>query len=179
MPSLYQLNERMIRVGMLLEESCGELTPEIEAELNDLEETLPRKVEACCKFIRECEGAIDLYKSEIKRISDRQKSLEKSIKTIKDNILNSMRIQNIKKIDAGTFSVNRQNTKAIVTINDETKLMPQYLKAKLDLPASEVPKSLLGRAKLDPDKTAIYEAIQNGGTVIGAELTPNECLRIK
>lgn len=179
MPSLYQLNERMIQVGMLLEESMGELTPEIEAELNALDEAVPRKVEACCQFIRECEGAVELYKSEIKRISERQKTLEKSIRTIKDNLLCTMRLQGVKKIEAGTFCVNRQNTKAIVTITDETKLLPQYLKAKLDLPASEVPKALMGRARLEPDKTAIYDTIQNGGTVIGAELTPNECLRIK
>ncbi len=72
--SLYKLTQEQELIQWELEESGGELTPELEARLDLTRESLPVKVESRVRWIRSNDASIDALGVEIAKLQARLKS---------------------------------------------------------------------------------------------------------
>lgn len=153
-----QLEERPQRRGLYLitedirqlievidEEFEGELTEEMEKALDGLDMEFAAKVESIVKYSRELMADELKHKTEEVRLAKRRKSIERTIKSLKEYVRNAMSVLEIKKVQAGTFPVRRQNNPVGLEIEDERLIPDEYKDAVIQLPATEVPEELKGK----------------------------------
>ena len=120
------------------------------------------KVESYCKVIKQCQSDIELFKSEIDRLTARKKTAENGVERMKNALLLFMQQTGQDKVKAGTFAVSTATTQA-VNITDENAIPCVYL-------VEQPPKI---------DKLAIKKALKDGENVTGAELINNTGVRIR
>lgn len=159
MATLYELTETAKALYELLQ------TEEIDEQtfIDTLEAMgAGEKVESYCKVIKQCQSDIELFKSEIDRLTARKKTAENGVDRMKAALLMFMQQTGQDKVKAGTFAVSTATTQA-VQITDENAIPRDYL-------VEQPPKI---------DKIGIKKALKNGETVTGAELVNNEGVRIR
>lgn len=83
---------------------------EREKYLNLIEDGFDEKAENIVKFIKNLDADVKALKDEEKRLAEKRKSKENSIKWLKFYLQNNMEMLNKKKIKAGLFNVNIQKT---------------------------------------------------------------------
>lgn len=159
--NIYQITTEQQRINELLEESGGELTPEIEEALLINEENLLTKVENYAYSIRKYEGASDNIAEEIKRLQALKRTADNTIERLKENIGNAMISFNRPKLDVGTFRLSFRKSE-MVTIEECTELPERYQKVKIDY-----------------DRTALKNDIKNGISIPGVYLIEKQNLQIK
>lgn len=76
--TLYRLAEEHVALYAELEESGGELTPEIEARLAALAEALPRKVDGWAGFLRSLAAYADALEAEERELAARRRIARKA-----------------------------------------------------------------------------------------------------
>ncbi|MCS8613767.1 siphovirus Gp157 family protein [Streptococcus thermophilus] len=126
----------------------------------DWEHDFSEKIENCIKIIRNKEGRIEAYKSEIKRLQNLKASEEKAIEKIKERVSEAMRLTKHDKVETNLFKVGFRKSKAVIV--DETKLPKEYMKAKWS-----------------PDKETIKELLKNGATIQGAHIEERSNLTVR
>lgn len=82
--TLYAIGEEMEAIHSALAENGGELTDELAAQLDAIEEAFDVKAERTALVIRQLQAQAEVVKSEAKRLSDRAASLEKSAASLKE-----------------------------------------------------------------------------------------------
>lgn len=87
MSTIYGLTDEYINLMNIIEENGGEVTPEIEEELETNEENRNKKFEGYARVLRAWEDEIANGDKEILRIKERQEVLSNSIKSLKNRIL--------------------------------------------------------------------------------------------
>ena len=92
----------------------------------------------------------------------RRKTIENSVKRLKDSLLNYMVSTNEKKVEAGLFTLSLGVSKS-VNVWDDTRLPEEYL-------IPQQPKT---------DKTAIGKALKDGKVIDGAELVENPYITLR
>lgn len=120
------------------------------------------KVESYCQIIKQFQNDVEMYKSEIDRVTAKKRAAENAIDRMKNALLNFMKQSGQKKVSAGTFIVSTANSQS-VNIIDESKLPKEYL-------IEQPPKV---------DKAGIKKAISGGAVIDGAEIVVNEGVRIR
>jgi chaperonin cofactor prefoldin len=136
----------------------------IQDTLESIEDALEVKVENIVKLMKSIEGDIETFKAEEKRLNERRKSLEKRYENLKQYLFSVLKVNDIKKVKAGTFTVSIQKSPVSANIIDESKIPAKYRTPQPD--------------KID--KTAIVNDLKEGIPVEGAELVENnEHLRIR
>lgn len=118
------------------------------------------KLESYCKIWTQLETDAANYAEEIRRMTERKKTLENNIERMKEAVGTFLRATGQDKAKAGTFTVSFGKSKA-VNVYDETKIPERFLKP-------QPPKI---------DKIAIKDAINAGEIVEGAEIVVNEGVR--
>lgn len=161
--SIFQIGQEFHNLEILLEETGGELTPEVEQALKINEQELSHKAEGYLSIIRRNEAEADIIANEIKRLQELKKVRENKVKALKENVKQAMVLFNVKKIPFATGSITLANSKA-VDITDENSLPEKYITKKL---------------VTAPDKTAIKKAIESGETIEGASIKESPYLLIK
>lgn len=158
MATLYEMTEPVRALYELLEN--GEID---EATYNDTLEAIgvDEKAEGYCRVISQLNLDLDMYLTEIKRLTDRKKTLENSLDRLKRNLLDLYIAGGRQKIKAGTFTISSRKSQS-VDIFDESKLTDEYF-----------------NIQKTPNKTAIKNAIKDGKTVDGANLVERESVQIK
>lgn len=116
----------MARIEAMLEESGGELTPEIEQEMQENEESLRSKVDAYSCVIRKLSAQSLNIGNEIKRLQEMKRTTDNSVKRIKEHILNCMEVWNIKKLEGETSKFYTRDSATIDV--DEEKIIAPYEK---------------------------------------------------
>lgn len=159
MPSLYELTQDMLYLQSLLEE--GEIDEQV---YHDSVEGMcvEGKIENICKFVKNLEHKAAAYGKEIARMSARKKTIENSIKRLKDSMLEHMVTVGHQKVEAGVFSVSVGTAKS-VHVWDETLIPEEYLVHQPD----------------KVDKTAISKALKEGEDVPGAEVVESPYLTLR
>lgn len=159
MSSLYEMTQNVMYLQDLLEN--GEID---EQTYRDSVESMcvDGKLENICKFIKNLEAKATAYKVEEDRMARRRKTIENSVKRLKDSLLNYMVSTNEKKVDAGLFTLSLGVSKS-VNVWDDTRLPEEYL-------IPQPPKT---------DKTAIGKALKDGKVIDGAELVENPYITLR
>ena len=178
MASLYEITESYREVFALLEESEGELTPEIAARLEALDGEYDTKIQNIALFILDLEADKKKIKDEISRLSANAINTQKKIESLSKYVLGSLEFTG-RKVKTHLVSVWAQNSPPSVVIDDLAAIPDCYKTATIKTSLERIPESLRELATVEPSKTAIKEAIDNGEEVPGAHFEWHKHLRIK
>lgn len=151
--NLYEMTEEIRNLYETLAEADAE---DIDQIVSDAIEGIEadKKVEGYCQVIKQLKADAEMLKAEKARIDRKKATAENAIERMRKALTDFMEASHQDKVKAGTFSVSMRETASVNILNEldlpERFLIPQMPKA---------------------DKKAIKEALDNGETVDGAELT--------
>lgn len=127
MSNIYQIQQDLLELFDTIEANEGEITPEIEEELSIKQDEFKDKIQAYTSVIKQLNLDIAGIKEEKTRLSDLQKSKEKTIDRIKDIMSNAILMfgdtakSGTKFIDFGTGKVSLRHSDSIEIDEDGTK----------------------------------------------------------
>lgn len=163
MPSLYDIDSRFNNLMEIAE--LGEIDDEtIAAALAEIDSEFKDKLLNISKYIKHLEATTSGLKQEEERLSKKRKGYERVISLLKNNIYNSMKLKQMIKVEAGTFTLSIKRNPASVIITNEDIVPMEY-------------KTIQAVEKID--KIALKEAMKSGAEIAGARLEQKETLNIK
>jgi hypothetical protein len=162
MANLYEITDKYLKIQSMIED--GELDEQtLKDTLEGIEFDLEEKADNYAKIIKNISSDIEGIKTEQKRLADKGKALESKIKTLKNNLEQSMLMTGKKKFKTQYFSFNVQKNPPSVDIQDESKIPSTYF-------VTQDPKL---------DKKVLLKALKDGQIVEGATIKQTEGLRIR
>ena len=159
MKNLFNIDAELYEVYNEIENNGGEMTPELEATLEITEAERMTKGEGYVYVIKQLRSQADMIKSEIKRLQELAKRYENSADKLADTLLQSVVAHG--QIKTALVTISSRKNKS-VSITDASLLQPEYF-----------------RIKIEPNKTAIKEALESGQEVAGALIVENYSLNIR
>jgi hypothetical protein len=163
MRSLYELTADALAVRDAIEAADGEITPEVEAALAELEAQAEGKLEAFGKLIANWQGEASALKAEEARLASRRKALDNAVTRLKDRARDWLEATGQTKVKAGVWTFAIQASPPSVAVTDQASVPAQYWVTP------------------DPslDRRAILDALKSGEVVPGAEIKTGTHLRIR
>lgn len=164
MTTLYELTDSLLYLQDLME--SGEYDEETLADtMESIELVFEDKADGYAKIMRNFESSVEAIKAEKKRLDDRQKVYENSIKRLKENLRYSMETTGKRKFKTDLFSFSIQKNPSKVVIDNEGFIPP-------DCWIEQAPKI---------DKKKLKEELENGDKLAMqcAHLEQGESLRIR
>ncbi len=159
--TLYHITSEQLRINELLEESGGELTPEIEEALMLNAENFEIKAEGYIESISRYKALAEAADVRIKEMQRIKKTSENIEKRLKERLLQAMVVMDVDKMELGLRKLSIRNTSA-VNITDEAHIPAEYIIIEQKY-----------------DKTRIKDALKNGDVIPGAELVTNKSIQIR
>lgn len=159
---LYEICEELNLIHDELVENDGELTPEIEQLLDELEMGAEQKIEEMCKFIRAAEYEADVRRLEAAKQAKGAKTLEKSAAVCKKIVIEYLRIAGHKFMRTGMFKATRCAAPPQITV----------------VRAEEVPEEAWIPIPDELSRSLLRDWYKEHGEVPGCEITQKESLRI-
>lgn len=160
MQSLYEISQDLLTIYSQLEESGGEITPDIEESLALNDQSFSTKALNYCKFIQSLKATANMFDLEIDRLRAKKERAAKLADTLKNNLAGYMTLSGKDKVDLDLFKLSFRNSKAVSILSE-------------DIPEE------FTRIKIEPDKIKIKEALEAGQFLEFAELQNNKSLQIK
>lgn len=126
MANIYQISKELLSIFDELEENGGELTPELEKQLNITQEEFRDKIKSYSNVVKMLENDIIDIKAEKARLNDLQKSKEKTIERLKKIMIDAVELfgdttkSGSKYLDYGTGKVSIRNTQVVEVEEDIT-----------------------------------------------------------
>lgn len=160
MSTLYELTGQYLALMDIAEEADPDaLRDTLEGISGEIED----KADNYAKVIKNLEGQVSALDVEIKRLQDKKKGKENSIKSIKSSLERSMIVTGKRKFKTLLFSFGIQKNPPSVSVTDEASVPEQFWKQQ------------------EPvlDKKGLIDFIKSNGPVDYAELTQGESLRIR
>ena len=164
MATIFDIEAEQLQLMAMLEESEGELTPELEKMLEVNQYNLEHKAGQYRNSILKNKSDIERAKEEKKRLDAIIKAKERSSEAMSTRLHDAMLLFGIPKIeiDGGVGGVLSFRKSEQVVIEDENKVPEAFRKVTWTL-----------------DKTAIKQAIKDGEDIEGATLQTNMNLQVK
>jgi hypothetical protein len=169
-----ELETLLMRYETLMQETVGEVTPEVEALELEMAEYFKEgqdKVEAACMVIKNLQADAIAADSEAKRLKLRASSIENNVERLKVLTLSAVKV--LGKIKTPRFTIWAQKSKDTVSYSMSPDIMP-------DVFAAMYPN--LSRTVIEFDKKAVQELAKSGAVippeVIAEERPGIEFLRI-
>lgn len=153
MAKLYALAEKYVKLTELIEDALDNLEESgIDEDdlqmfidtLDSIDDSVEVKVENICKFLKNIQGDIDVFKAEEKRIAQRRKSLENKHDGIKGYMESMLRLMGKTEVKANTFTVKFQKSPASVDVINENDVPQEY---KEKVPDKILKKEILAALK--------------------------------
>lgn len=177
---LYEISGQFEEIWAKLEESEGEITPEIEEMMNSIEGAFAEKIDNIIRLVRNESGSVSAIEEEIKRLQSRKKRIESSIDWLKAYVKKNMELAKKTEVKTELFTVRIQRIKDAVDVVASEKVPDQYKSFLLkDVPPHLVEKTLqpyIDLIKVAKDK--VLEDSKKGINIPGIEIRPGTCLRI-
>ena len=163
--TLYEVVQDYLTIQHMMEDP--DLDPQTLADtMEGIEGELEVKADGYAKVIRNMEADIEAIKSEVNRLTDRRKTIEKNIQTLKLALQKSMEITGKTKFKTELFSFGIRNNAPSV-IMDETDIR-------------KIPSEYLRIRDPEVDKSKLKDALKNGVDLSGvAHLEKTTSLSIK
>lgn len=158
--TLYQISEDQRRLNAMLEETGGELTPELEEALAITEANFVTKAENYGKAILHYKQMVAAAKAETDRIKAIQKTCENAIARMEERLRDAMILFDKPKVEMATLKLSLRKSERVV-IDDENNLPADCIVVKTEVSKTEVKRHL------------------KAGETIGAHLEENQSLQIK
>ena len=159
--SLYNITEDQRLINAMLEETGGELTPEIEEAMMVTEENFISKAEAYGATISEYDAQAEACAQEIKRLQAFKKTCENVSKRMKERISDAMMTFDMDKVTAGTFRFSFRKSTAVVVENEE--LIPEeYFRTERTICRKE-----------------LMDALKAGEVIAGAMIETRQTLQMR
>lgn len=163
--SLYQIESEYLEIAEQLQDSGGELTPDLELSLAINKDQLQVKSAGYAYVIKETEAEIKTIDSEIERLNGLKTVRKNSIERLRHAVKSAMELYGIEKIESNLIKITIAKNPASLVIDNES-LIPAKFKKK---------ENVITVLKKD-----ITEALKAGQKVKGAYLeTDKTNLRIK
>lgn len=159
--TLFAISAEQMRINEMLEESGGELTPELEEALIINAENFAIKADGYIASISKYKAMVEAAGEEIKRLQAIKKTFENIEKRLKERLSQGMEVMGYDKIEMGLHKLSFRSSTA-VNVTDESAIPSEYLKVETSV-----------------DKMAVKKALQDGVEVAGAELVTNRNLQIR
>jgi len=103
----------------MLIESYGDITPEIEAQMDWLEQELANKLDGYADFMSYLKGQIDWLKGVAETYRRRALTLENTIKHMKNRVLNALKVAQETKVKTATHSFSHVERTDYVLIHED------------------------------------------------------------
>lgn len=158
--TLYQISEDQRALMAMLEETGGELTPELEEALAITEANFVTKAENYGKAILHYKQMVAAAKAETDRIKAIQKTCENAIARMEERLRDAMILFDKPKVEMATLKLSLRKSERVV-IDDENNLPADCIVVKTEVSKTEVKRHL------------------KAGETIGAHLEENQSLQIK
>lgn len=158
--SLYEIQEEYTGLMLAIEESEGELTPELEAELEINESQIQSKSIAYLSVIRDNEALVLQIEAESKRLAAMKKRSNGLIERLKVALLGAVQLHGDISVGLTKFSTRKS---ASIEVDNVNHLDDKYIVTKVTESA---------------DKTALKAAIKSGEKIEGVRLKENLNLKI-
>ncbi len=159
--TLYNITSEQLRINELLEESGGELTPEIEEALMLNAENFEIKADGYIESISRYKALAEAADVRIKEMQRIKKTSENIEKRLKERLLQAMMVMEVDKMEIGLRKLSIRNTSS-VNITDEAHIPAEYIIIEQKY-----------------DKTRIKDALKSGDVIPGAELVTNKSIQIR
>ena len=164
MVSLYKLTEQQRE----LKEIAGSSDAPAEAfedTFNALEGQFNDKAVSVIHVVQNMDSDVEAIKVEIKRLTDRKKTIENKQNSIREYLRTNMEANDITKIECPLFTITLAKGRDIVVIDDETKIPDEYVDVTV---------------VTKPNKAEILKKLKAGESVEGARIEKSKTsLRIK
>jgi len=105
---LYEIPNAYRILMQQIEESDGELSPEVEQSFDGLQENLETKIDSMCCLVREAESEAESFATEIKRLQARKKVAENRAASLKAYMSKSLQAMELDRIKTPRFSARIQ-----------------------------------------------------------------------
>jgi len=158
--TLYQISEEQRRIDAMLEESCGELTPEIEAALAVNEGNFMEKSRDYGYAILRYKAYVEAIKVEKARLDGLKKTAENAIARMEERLVGAMQQFDRTKIEMDTLKLSLRKSERVI-VDDEAKVPADCIKITTTV-----------------NKTDLKAHIK-AGEDCGAHLEENQSLQIK
>lgn len=163
------LREVPAQITHLVAEYNGEETSdvrrlEIEKVLDGLDETIDRKADAIASIILGLEGAADIMKWEVDRLTRLKKQREGEADRLRRYLGNCLQMLGLDKLDTRYHHFSFRLGESVI-VKDEAQISAQY--------CIEIP------AQLQPDKKLIKTALKSGFEIDGAWIDAKLHLQIR
>ncbi len=162
--SIYQIENEYRLLAENLIESGGELTPEIETQLQIIKADLQNKSVSYSFVIKQLESDISQIDAEVKRLNDLKKARSKTVERLEETLKNAMILFDIQKIESPLVTISLRDSESVEVLHLAI-LSDEYKKTSVPV--------------VSADKIKIKEAIKAGETVEGAILVKNQSIQIK
>ena len=159
--TLYHITSEQLRINELLEESGGELTPEIEEALVLNEHNFVTKSEGYIQTIAKYQALVDAADNIIKEAQRKKRVFDNISKRLKERLQDAMIIMGRDRVEVGIHTLSLRNSVA-VNITEESKIPNEFIKVETSV-----------------DKMKVKEALKRGELIPGAELQTNQSLQIR
>lgn len=159
--NLYQITQEQLRINEMLEESGGELTPELEEALILNESNFITKAEGYIETIAKYKALAEAADVRIKQMQAYKKTAENIEKRLKERLCEAMLTMQHDKVELGTSKISLRSTKS-VNITDAARIPAEFT-----------------IVEVKHDKKRIGDAIKAGELVTGAELVTNYSIQIR
>ena len=171
--TLYQLTAQMRQIEDTLDETGGELTPELEEAWQETGESLSVKVDNYNALIIKMENYAENLAAEIKRLQALKKTADNSLKRVKDHVKDTMIANGMTRLEGAYCKMSLASSTS--TEVDEEILLQPYISR---LERLMLPEWIT--AELKVSKTALKEAFKGKDvTPAGVRFVKNTQLRIK
>lgn len=160
---LYQIRAEHLNILQLIEESDGELTPEVESALAITEEEFQSKAVSYGYVIKGFEDTSSVIDAEIERLTNLKYRASRKLELFKQTLSQAMQEFGVEKVETPTLKLSFRKSEAI-EITDEGAIPVEYIDEKVTTSIS---------------KTRIKEALKEGRAVAGAQLVQRKSLQIK
>lgn len=158
--SLYKITEEQRALNLLLEESGGEMTPELEAALAINEGNFLVKGEAYSYAIKDYEAWEERIGNEIARLQQMKRVASNAKNRLKHRLIMAMQEFDTDKLTYDLINISLRKTTA-VNVTDELAIPKEYFKVEMTL-----------------DKKKLKDDLKQGA-VPGAELSEGYFIQIR
>lgn len=158
MANLYEISRKIAYFEFEIDPETGELLNA--PEWDELNMTYEKKVENIACYIKDINGDVAKFKAEEEQLKKRRKSLERKAEYLEQLLLNNMGGE---KFSSVRCAVSFRRSEAVQV--DSVEHIPAEL--------------LRVKTTVEPNKTAIKEALKAGTEISGCKLIENTSIQIK
>lgn len=159
--SIFSISAEQLRINEMLEESGGELTPEIEEALLINEGNFLVKAEGYIETIAKYKAMAEACAERIKQLQAYKKTCENIENRLKESLTYGMTIMERDKMEIGLHRISFRNTTS-VDITNEASIPNEYILVETKV-----------------DKRKVGDALKSGEAIPGAQLVTNKSIQIR